>query len=348
MNLIFRALPFTLSLSLMGCSDSTPLQKSGDAPLRVTIAQVGTATTPPLIEAAGTAALRKEIPLGFTSPGQIRQIFVQEGDRVQRGQVLAVLDTTNVGANLEAAMAERDRAVAERQRIQTLFAQGWVTKARLESAEAAARTADAALRARRFSLDTARVVSPSDGVILARSAEPAQIVDAGTPIVTLGDSGSGFVMRALLGDRDAVRVLPGAAAQVTFEALPGVILPGRVIEVGGRSDRGSGAFTIEIGLSAKPRLRSGLVGKARIAAPASSAAIQLVVPPTAIFGARAEEGFVFVLGPNNQVKVRPVKLGRLAADGIEITAGLQLGERVVTSALDRLRDGKRVDPVAVP
>ena len=90
-------------------------------------------------------------------------------------------------------------------------------------------------------------------------------------MVILGDSSSGFVLRALLTDRDAVRLRPGITAEVTFEALPGARLAGQVIEVGGRSDRGSGAFVAEIALPPDPRLRSGLVGTARIAAPAAAA-----------------------------------------------------------------------------
>jgi RND family efflux transporter MFP subunit len=338
--------PFALVLVLAGCADGEAEAPAKAAVLRINAALVGTLSETPIVEAAGTAALRKEIPLGFTSPGRVARILVQEGDRVRRGQVLAVLDTTSVGASLEAARAEAERANAEFKRLRTLYAQGWITKPRLEAAEAAARSAEANLSARRFALETARVIAPSDGLILARQAEPAQIVDAGTPIVTLGDSSSGFVLRALMSDRDAVRVLRGAAAEVSFEALPGAALQGRVIEIGGRSDRGSGAFTVEIQLSGDPRLRSGLAGRARISVPPLQAALPLVVPPTAIFAARAEEGFVYVIGSDRKVRARAVRLGRLLAAGQEVLGGLQPGETIALSGLDRLRDGQMVDPVS--
>jgi multidrug efflux pump subunit AcrA (membrane-fusion protein) len=120
-------------LAACGVAEQPPVAK----PLRVSVITVGQAAPASAIEAAGTAALRKEIPLGFTTPGQIARIAVQEGDRVQRGQVLATLDMTSVGASLEAAAAERDRAGAELNRLRQLYAQGWITKARLEAAEAA-------------------------------------------------------------------------------------------------------------------------------------------------------------------------------------------------------------------
>ena len=330
---------------LASCGESGTTVPAKDAPLKVSVALVGQQAMAPSIVAAGTAALRKEIPLGFTSAGRIARILVQEGDFVRRGQVLAVLDTTSVGASLEAAAAERVRARAELERFRTLYAQGWLTKGRLESAEAAARSADANVAARRFTLETARVVSPANGIVLARTAEPSQIIDAGSPVVTLGDAGSGFVLRALLADRDAVRLRAGIAAEVTFEALPGAVLSGRVIEVGGRSDRGSGAFTVEIALPADVRLRSGLVGTARIAAPPVGGSTLMVIPPTALFAVRADEGFVYVVGNDRKVRARKVSLGPLGPADSEVLSGLATGETIVTSSLDRLREGLAIDPV---
>lgn len=328
-------------LAACGGTEAPPAAK----PLRVSTMTVGQVAPAPAIEAAGTAALRKEIPLGFTTPGQIARITVYEGDRVRRGQVLATLDTTSVGASLEAADAERDRAGAELNRLKQLYAQGWITKARLEGAEAAARSASANVAARRFSLQTARVIAPADGIVLSRMAEPGQIIDAGMPVVTLGDASSGFVLRVLLADRDAVRVRVGVPAEVRFDALPGTILSGPVIEVGGRSDRGTGAFTAEISLPADPRLRSGLVGRAKIATPAAGGSSRLVIPPTAIFSVRAEEGFVYVVDAQRKVRARRVTLGPLTADGLEVLSGLSRGEVIALSGLDRLREGAQVDPV---
>lgn len=346
MSLAARLFTASLLIALAACgNEEVPAAK--EQAIRVSVATVGQQAAAPVIEAAGTAALRKEIPLGFTSSGRLARIMVQEGDRVRRGQVLALLDTTSVGAQLEAADAERDRARADVARLRKLYEQGWITKARLEGAEANARSAEANLSARRFSLDTARIVAPADGVILTRGAEPGQIVDAGSPMVTLGDVASGFVLRVLLADRDAVRVRAGIRAEVQFEALPGTVLTGQVIEVGGRSDRGTGAFTAEIALPADPRLRSGLVGRARIDAPALAGSTRLLVPPTAIFAARADEGFVYVVDAKRRVKPRQVTLGPLSPAGAEVLTGLNPGDVVVTSALDRLRDGALIDPAAV-
>lgn len=140
---------------------------------------------------------------------------------------------------------------------------------------------------------------------------------------------------------------PGSA-EVRFDALPGTVLSGPVIEVGGRSDRGTGAFTAEIALPADPRLRSGLVGRATIATPAAGGAAGLIIPPTAIFSVRAEEGFVYIVDAQRRVKARRVVLGPLTASGAEILSGLNRGEVIALSGLDRLRDGAQIDPATAP
>ena len=119
----YRVTPLlALAALLAGCGESgTTAHPAKDAPLKVSVALVGQQAMAPPIVAAGTAALRKEIPLGFTSAGRIARILVQEGDFVRRGQVLAVLDTTSVGASLDAAAAERVRARAELERFRTLY-----------------------------------------------------------------------------------------------------------------------------------------------------------------------------------------------------------------------------------
>lgn len=339
-----QIIALTLPLALAACGAQKTAAPPADAPIRISTAVVGQTIAAQQIEAAGTAALRREIPLGFTSSGRVARVLVQEGDRVSRGQLLATLDTTNVGASLEVAAAERDRAGAELARLKKLYAEGWITKVRLESAEASARSADANLAARRFSVQTARVVAPTAGIVLARGAEPSQVIEAGAAVVTLGDDASGFVLRVLLADRDAVRVRRGIPAEVRFDALSGTVLRGQVIEVGGKSDKNSGAFVAEIGLPADSRLRSGMVGAARIAAPAQGGSTRLTIPPTAIFAARADEAFVYVIDAQRRVRARRIALGPLANGGSEVLSGLRAGEVVAVSGLDRLSEGARVDP----
>jgi multidrug efflux pump subunit AcrA (membrane-fusion protein) len=130
------------ALALSACTSAPPAAKV-DPLISVRLGQVQAADNAQFVRGAGTFALRLETPLGFTSPGRIARILVQEGDVVRRGQLLAVLDTTSVEADLSAASAELVRAEAELKRSSTLLKDGWVTQPRVDSARASAEAARA-------------------------------------------------------------------------------------------------------------------------------------------------------------------------------------------------------------
>lgn len=323
-----------------------PPSPKADPLISVRLGQVRPADAAQSVIGAGTLALRLETPLGFTSAGRIAQILVQEGDVVNRGQLLAVLDTTSVEAELSAANAEAVRAEAELKRSSLLLKDGWVTQPRVDSARAAAEAARAAVRARRFASDTAKILAPTVGIILARSAEPSQVVNAGTPVVIIGEASGGFVLRVALSDREVARIVRGAPASVQFEGLGPEVFKGQVIEVGGRAGSGTGAFEIEIAVPRVPRLRSGLIGTANIsAAPQQADTKQVVVPPTAIFSPRAGGALVYVVGRDNRAQLRTVTIDDARDEGVIVTGGIAAGEWVAVAALDRLRDGQQIVPV---
>lgn len=342
--MLFRFLALMLLPLAAGCSNSSaPPPPPG--PLTIRAAQVGAGPAVDTVETAGTVALREETVLGFTSGGRIARILVNEGDRVRRGQLLATLDTTAIASGLDAALAEQSRARAEIRRLEPLMAKGWITRPRYEAAQAAAQAADAAVKAQSFAVDTARIVASGDGVVLARPAEPGQIVAQGMPVLVVGKAASGFVLRAPLSDREAVRLTRGAPARVTLEALEGAALAGSVLELGSRADRATGTFQVEIALPADPRLRSGLIGRASITSnPAAGASAPLLAPPLAIFGARAGEGFVYAIDAQDKVRLRKVQLGEASDHGVAVLGGLKAGEWVAVAALDRLQDGMTVRP----
>jgi RND family efflux transporter MFP subunit len=341
----FRSFLAVAAMALSGCTPAPTVPKV-DPLISVRLGQVQSADSAQNVDGAGTLALRLETPLGFTSTGRIARILVQEGDVVQRGQLLAVLDTTSVEADLSAATAEAVRAEAELKRSTTLLKDGWVTQPRVDSARASAEAARAAVRARRFANDTAKIVAPNSGIILARSAEPSQVVSAGTPVVVIGEASGGFVLRVALSDRDVARVTRGAPASVQFEGLGPEVFKGQVIEVGGRAESGTGAFEIEIAVPRDARLRSGLIGTAVIsAAPPQVTAKRVIVPPTALLAPRAGGALVYVVGDDNRARLRTVTIGDARDEGVVVTGGIAAGEWVAVAALDRLRDGQQVVPV---
>jgi RND family efflux transporter MFP subunit len=293
------------------------------------------------LSVTGTVRARRETTLAFTTAGRIATLSIDEGDRVRAGQLLASLDRTQVGAAASAAQARARQAVADLRRLRTLFDSGWVTRARLDAAEAAAGTAQAELRAAAFDVGAATVSAPGAGIVLRRHVEPGQIVAAGAPIVTIAEADHGFVLRVPIADNDLRRISIGQPASLTIAALGTAPIRGTIIEIGARSDSGTGTFEAEIALPTIAGLRSGLIAEARIAVPSALGPGTVAVPPLALFSARAGEGFVYV-AENGRARARLVAIGTVDDERVQIVRGLSPGEQVIVTGIERLRDGMPV------
>lgn len=330
------------------CTPATPGERQAKSLPQVRVAMVDAVQYAGTVSGVGTVALRRETSLGFTSAGRIARVTVNEGDVVRRGQVLAALDTTTVAADLMRARAERERAAAEYRRSEGLMAQGWITRPRLESAKSALSAADASVQAASFQTNNARIVAPGSGVVLARLAEPGQVVPAGSPILVVGEAASGYVLRVPLSDRDVARLTEGAPAQVRLAALGNQPIAGRVIEIAGRGNPNTGTFAVEVALPADARLRSGQIGEVDITA-STQIVSAITVPATAIFSARAGQGFVYVVDrASRRAQLRRVMIAEATDGGIQVTGGLNRGELIATSRVDQLKDGQLVAPIGQP
>lgn len=294
------------------------------------------------ISAVGTVRYRRETPLGFTTPGKVANVRFEEGDFVKRGALLAALDTTSVGADLNVAEAERGRAQAEFERIKQLYAEGWVTKSRYEAAEAAAKAAGARVVQAGFARGTAQLYAPSSGVVLTRNVQPGQVIAAGTPALILGEADDGFVFRAPVIDRNATKLRVGMPAEITLEALGKAAVTATISEIDGRANQATGAFTVQFSLPASAQLKSGQIGTASIKLPAAEDG-SLQIPASAIFGIRANEGLVYIVdAKTNRVETRNVAIERLTDVFVIITGGLKQGDLLVVSGAEKLRTGAKV------
>lgn len=188
---------------------------------------------------------KRQSQLGFTQGGLLADIRVNVGDKVKKDDVLAVLDTRTLAADLRAAQAgvaqakaNRDIAATTETRQEKLLAQGHISKQRLDEvkaqlagADAAHQSAKAQAQALSVRLDLARITAPYDGVITARNLDEGSIAGAGMPVLSIVETGAlevraGLPLRAVqyLHKGDVVPVLAhGIKAEARFDAQTGVI-----------------------------------------------------------------------------------------------------------------------------
>jgi RND family efflux transporter MFP subunit len=334
---------------LSGCSGGKPVAKAANddiIPVQVVSVQRGSAIR--TISAVGTVRYRRETPLGFTTAGKVATVRFEEGDFVKRGVLLAALDITSVGADLSVARAERERAQSEYGRLASLYKDGWITKARFESADAALKAANARVSQAGFASGTAQLYAPSSGVVLVRSVQPGQIVPAGSPALILGEADAGFIFRVPVIDKDATKLRVGMAANIIIDALGATPVSATITEIDGRANEATGAFTIQFAIAPRAKLRSGQIGTANIAMPASDDG-SLQIPSSALFGVRTGEGLVYVVdAKTNRVETRNVTIQRIMDASVIVSGGLMPGDVIVISGTEKLRTGSRVKAVATP
>lgn len=293
------------------------------------------------VRTAGTVASRAEMDLAFKVPGYVAELRADEGDRVTAGQVLARLRSDEVDAQVRAAEAEANLASKNLERFERLFADSVVTEAALDEARDGHERAQAALAVALFDQSSATVRAPTAGRILRRAVEVSEFVAPGVPVFRLGSTASGWVVRVSVADRHVVRLAVGDTAVVRLAALGGEPLTGRVREIADAADPRSGTFDVEIALSgADGRLRSGMVAQVRIM-PSESEELSFL-PVKALIDADGSEAAVFVV-EGDRVHRRPVRVVRIGAGSIGVSAPGLEGATVVTDGAAYLRDGDRVE-----
>jgi RND family efflux transporter MFP subunit len=296
--------------------------------------------------AVGTLAPRDEIRLAFKAGGIVERVHVDSGETVRKGQVLAELKRTEIDATVAQAAEAAEKARRDLERGRRLRADEVATEEQLENLTTAYNVAQSNLQAARFNAQYARIEAPADGIVFERLVETGELVQAGQPVVVLGSTDSGWVVRVGLADRDVMRVTTGMIADVTFDAYPGKRFKGAVTRIGAAADRVTGTFEIEVEVQPEGmRFARGLVAKVELplAEATGSVATATVVPVAALVDADGRRGTVYVLDAANGVARRKdVTLGDMLGGQVVVTAGLVVGETVITDGAAWLTDGRPV------
>ncbi len=324
-----------MALAACGPLGADKGEDQADVQPLVEVVTVAPLTAVGAVLASGLVGYKREADLAFNAPGVVASIAVDAGDRVRLGQALASLRRTSVGSNSDEAALGRANAERDLGRTERLHAQGFVSDARLEDARLAVE------RAR----DSSTLTAPAAGVILRRFVDPAQSVGAGAPILAFAETSSGLIVRAPIASAAVARVRVGDSASVNVREVGGQARAGRVVRIGARGDRATGAFEIEIAIADPSNLRSGMVAAAEIAASgAPSASIEgaLLAPPLALLDARADQGIVFVVDAAGIAHRRTVRTAGVTQDGVLVVEGLAAGERVISAGAAYIRDGQAV------
>lgn len=320
----------------------------------VTVVTPGKTTVAGEIEAPGTLAARRPMPVGVVGEGgQVVRVAVDAGDWVQQGQVLAVIDRSvqvqqaaAQGAQIQVAKADANLAQANLDRALQLVARGFVSKADVDrltatrdAAVARVRVAEAQLRELNARNQRLNIVAPATGYVLARNVEPGQTVGGGSPALFTIASGGEMEMLAQLSEEQLAKLSVGTVATIVPTGSD-QRFSGQVWQIAPVIDQTTRQGTARIALAFAPGLRPGGFATAKI----NSGSFTATVLPESAVLADANGSFVYVVGQDKKAMRRAVKTGAVTPQGLAITEGLTGTERVVLRAGGFLNPGETVNP----
>ncbi len=353
--------------ALVACSgERQPNAQAPQIVRNISLIDVQKRNIPDLLQAVGSVRAEQTSVLAAQMMGNITEIRVHEGDRVQRGQVLAVIDESqprsaldraiaaNNASQQQLAAADTDLSLAEStlKRFQMLYerkslspqefdevkARQQAALARREMARADQQQAKAALAQAQTMLGYTTIRAPFDAVVTEKKVDSGALASPGMPLFTVEDVRH-YRLEASVNESDLAYVRVGQAAPVLVDALGDKELKGKVVEVVPAADPGSRSFLVKVELPSDSRLRSGLFGHAEFARGRRES---VLVPRTAIVDRGQLQG-VFVVDQYKIAALHYITLGKPVKDDVEVLAGLQDGDRLVASPAGLELDGKQIE-----
>jgi len=289
----------------------------------------------------------RRVELAFRVPGQLKELRVAEGDKVEAGQVLATLDPTDYRLALNNAQAEFDRAQSDWERAKVLVVDGHLSRSDFDAKESEYRRASAVLRQARLDLSYTELTAPISGTIAKRYIENFEEVVAKQELFALRDN-SELEVRVDIPEAVVMRI-PVVQEQmdeddepglwVSFSAASDQRFPLQIKEVATQADEATQTFQVRLtfdapeGLNVLPGM-SALVTAELESLYADRLAVKL---PASALDNRSGQPRMWIYDPETgRASPQEVSVGPVVGGMVELINGVDFGQRIIIAGADQL------------
>lgn len=290
------------------------------------------------IDAVGTARANEQVTLASPVTERIVRLAFDDGQFVQRGQVIAVLAQNRQAATLAGAQALERNAKQQLDRLNALKARGFVTNASIDAQVAAAASAQATAAEARAAIGDRIVRAPFAGYVSLRTISAGAVVNQGTPIATISDI-SRIKLDFTVPETMIATLTPGRRITARSAAYPDRTFEGTIATVDPVIDPNTRAVMVRA-LLGNPgnELKPGMLLNVAVDGASRTA---LAVPELSIIG-EGDERFVYVVGKDSKAERRSVTPGARDAGLVEIVKGLNARDRVIGEGVVKVAPGVKV------
>ncbi len=306
----------------------------------------------PKMEFSGSLDPEWQAEIGAKVDGRLEKVYVREGDKVTKGQILALLEQEDTEADLLNAQgtymdAETSLRKAELDltRYAKLYEQGAVSEQTVDDYRFARDNAAAKLEAARGSLKGMQsksigtaVVAPADGIIYKRYYQEGYYAKYGTPLFAIADiSTLKTVINIPEGQIDGVAV--GNEAKITLPAFAGREIIGYITRISPVADLPAHTFTAEVSVDNTEGLLAGVFATVNLVGQLKNNVLTI---PTYAIVMRDDQKTVLVADKDGVVTRRVLDIGYMDENIAEVLSGLQGDETIVTGGQNKLREGSKI------
>jgi membrane fusion protein, multidrug efflux system len=293
------------------------------------------------IMASGFVASDKEARMAFKTGGIIEKIYVQEGDEVKKGQLLARLNMTEINAQVTQAHEGLNKLERDLKRVTNLYKDSVATLEQLQNVTTGYNLAKQTVEIADFNKNFSDIRATSNGRIIKKIMNEGELIGPGMPVLYMtADGAADWVIKVGVSDKDWARLKEGDAANITIDAYKGETFPARITNKAVSIDPASGLYQTELKFYRLPKqLAYGLFATAKMQP--TSARSYLSVPVDAIIEGNGNQASVFVLENGKSVR-KQVQITSISNANILINSGLEENQQVITDGSAYLTDGASV------
>jgi membrane fusion protein, multidrug efflux system len=332
------SIPLIIAITLFTCKQQeekkekqadTSLDESAVAVSLVPVEKVNIAIP---VVASGLVNTKNESRLSFKIGGIVKRIYVEEGQSVQKGQLLATLDLTEIEAQVSQAKNNVDKLKRDLERVQRLFADSAATLEMVQNLQTAYDVALQSKSIAEFNREYATIKASNSGKVLKKFLNEGELAGPGAPVFYLNSAGQNeWIINLALPDVDWARLQLRDKCKIEIDAFPGQTLEGSVSLIGEGADPFTSLYPIEVSIAkTNLRLASGLFASVEIT-PAKSLALARI-PIEALVEGSGKRAFVYTL-QSDQRKVNKVEVSvsHIKDGNAFISKGLEEVGSVITS-----------------
>jgi RND family efflux transporter MFP subunit len=316
-------------------SGSSTDQRRQNVPL-IRIEKPGRDTVTNMLDFTGDVIAIQQANIFSKVSGTLERVFVDMGKSVQSGDLLAIIDTTELHQTCQQTAATFQNARATYSRARELFGQNLISRQDLDNADAAMKVADAAFETAATRLSFARITAPFSGIITRRYLDPGAVVTANNgTLFTIMDLD---VMKIIINvlEKDIPSITTGKSARVRVDAFPDRVFNGKVTRYSQAVDPATRTMAAEIDIPNQDHaLKPGMFAKVTLIIGIHPDAI--TVPTQAIL--KNNQGYVVYTVHGDTARSLPVTLGVEQNARTEILAGLSSDQSIITTGQQFVRDG---------